>query len=125
LKATSKDVLKACKSLQVFTVNVSSYNYKDHQLLVGTILIKENDEIYLTVSNNKDYSIRDAEKNPDYNCVIFLDDKRIKHINGLSDIIDYIKEKHLEDYIVEFAVFNIKLGIKKEQVIIYEIRTDY
>ena len=32
---------------------------------------------------------------------------------------------NLQDIIVEFALFNKEVGIKKEKVIIYELRTHY
>ena len=36
-----------------------------------------------------------------------------------------IIKHHLKDIIVEFAFFNKEIGIKKENIIIYELRTQY
>lgn len=125
LKVKKEDILNEVKDLKLFTLNISSYNYRKNQLLVGEILLKSRGDLYLLASKNKNYSLRDVEKNPDYNLNANIEDKKIKYIVGLKDIIDYIKIKKLEDIIVEFTVFDTNLGIYNEKVIIWELRTDY
>lgn len=125
LKARKEDILKEVKNLELFTINVSSYNYRANQLLVGEILLKRDGNIYLLASKNKEFSLRDVERDPDYNLNTDIYDKKLKRINGLDDIIFYIIKKKLQDIVVEFTVFDTKLGINNENVIIWELRTDY
>jgi len=124
-KATKEDVLKDCINMDLFAINVSSYNYRENQLLAGHIMITSSDEIYLVASVNKNFSVRDAKNNPNYNINTFLNDRKLKHVPGLSYIADYLIIHKLNDVVVEFAVYNIKLGTENENVIIYELRTNY
>lgn len=67
LKVPRNKLLNEIKNYSVYTINVSSINYIDNQLLVGEIEILSNDEVFLTVSTNPTYSVRDAVSFPDYN----------------------------------------------------------
>ncbi len=125
LKVKKEDILNEIQNLKLFTLNVSSYNYKENQLLVGEILLKSDGSIYLLASKNKDFSLRDVEINPDYNLNTDINDKKLKYIIGLKEIINYIINKKLEDIIVEFTVFDTEVGINNEKVIIWELRTNY
>ena len=52
-------------------------------------------------------------------------DKNLNKIPNIFTIIDYILKNHLLDIIVEFSVFDKCVEIKKEKVIIWELRTNY
>lgn len=119
------EVLNSIKDYEIFSINVSSLNYVDNQILVGEIEVKSNNELYLTVTTKNDASVRDAVREPIYNLKTDIFDKRLRHIPGFSEIYCYIMEHKLMDLIVEFAVFDKGVGIYNENVIIYELRTDY
>lgn len=125
LKVKSEDVLKEIDGYELFSINVSSINYEDNQLLVGEIEILSNHEVYLTVSFNPSYSVRDALKNPDINIKSNLFDSNLDEIPYFDFLYDYIVTNELLDVIVEFALFDINVGINNEKIVIYELRTDY
>lgn len=66
-----------------------------------------------------------AEKNPDFNYHTDIFDKKLNHIPGFDIIYNYIIDHDLLDVIVEFAIYDKPVGIYKDQVIIFEIRTDF
>lgn len=125
-KVPKDEVLKEVIDYELFTINVSSANYSNNQLLVGEIEILSNNEIYATISTNKDYSVRDALYNPDFNIKTdIFDNNTLNKIPCFNELYDYIITNNLKDVIIEFSLFNINLGIKKEKIIIYELRTSY
>jgi len=126
LKVEKKDVLKEIEEYKLFTINVSSANYVKNQLLVGEILISSNNEIYATLSTDPSASVRDATRNPTFNIKTnIFDNDMLKNIPYFDYVYNYIASKKLENIIVEFALFNKEVGINKEKIIIYELRTHY
>ena len=125
LKVSSEDVLTEIKDYNLFTINVSSYNYVENQLLVGEINILANGEVYLILSIDPTASVRDAIRNPDFNLKTNIFDKRLNEIPYFDYVFQYILSNNLYDVIVEFALFNKNVGINDEKIIIYELRTDY
>lgn len=125
LKVEKDKVLDNIKEYKLFTINVSSINYNKNQLLVGEIEILSNNEVYLTLSTNPNYSVRDALCNPTYNLKTNIFDNRLNEVEYFDKIYDYISKNDLFDCIVEFALFNKKVGINKEEIVIYELRTNY
>ena len=125
LKVSSGDVLAEIKDYNLFTINVSSYNYVENQLLVGEINILANGEVYLILSIDPTASVRDAIRNPDFNLKTNIFDKRLNEIPYFDYVFQYILSNNLYDVIVEFALFNKNVGINDEKIIIYELRTDY
>lgn len=125
LAVPKEELIEYCKGLKNFTINVSSYCYKENQILCGEIKIYKDMKIEYIVSNNPSYSVRDVYNNPDYSGKSDIYDKKIKYINGLNEIIDYIFEYNLFDIIVEFTVFKCNLGINNENIVIWELRTNY
>ena len=125
LKVDFDKVLDEIKDYNLFTINVSSANYIDNQLIVGEIEFLSNGEVYATLSVDPSASVRDALANPSYNYKTDIFDKRLSEIPHFDLIYQYIVEHDLQDIIVEFALFDKEVGIKKEKVIIYELRTHY
>lgn len=126
LKVEYENVLKEIKDYKLFTINVSSANYVENQLLVGEILILSNNEVYATLSTDPSASVRDATRNPTFNIKTnIFDNATLKNIPYFDYIYNYIVSNELEDIIVEFALFNKNVGIKNERIIIYELRTHY
>lgn len=109
----------------MFSINVSSYNYANNQVLVGEIEILSNNEVYFIASTKLGASVRDAVRNPSYNLKADIFDKRLNEIKYFDYLYKYIIKNNLLDAIVEFALFDIKVGINNENIVIYEIRTDY
>ena len=125
LKVDYNKVLDEIKDYNLFTINVSSANYIDNQLLVGEIEFLSNDEVYAILSLDKGASVRDALSNPTFNLKTDIFDKKLNKIPYFNMIYQYIINHNLKDVIVEFALFDKEVGIKKEKVIIYELRTHY
>ncbi len=126
LKVDFEKVIDEVKSYDLFTINVSSANYVDNQLLVGEIQFLSNDEVYATLSVDPTASVRDALSHPSLNIkTTIFDDKTLNQIPHFNSIYSYVVEHHLKDYIVEFALFDKEVGIKNERVVVYELRTHY
>lgn len=125
LKVDYDKVLEEIKEYNLFTINVSSANYVDNQLLVGEIEFLSNGSVYATLSIDPTASVRDALQNSTFNFKTDIFDKRLNRIPHFNFIYQYISNNNLQDVIVEFALFDKEVGIKKEKIIIYELRTHY
>lgn len=125
LKVEPKNILTEVAGYDLFSINVSSYNYIDNQLLVGEIFVS-NTSVNAILSTNSGYSVRDAIKNPDFNFITnIFDNKTLNQIPCFDKVYKYIIENKLQNIIVEFAYFDKPIGVNKENIIIYELRTDY
>lgn len=125
LKVAADKVLEEIGGYNLFSINVSSANYVDNQLLVGEIEFLSNGEVYAILSLDPTSSVRDAISNPDFNLKTTIFDKELSRIPHFDYIYKYISDNNLYDIIVEFALFNKEVGEKKEKVIVYELRTNY
>lgn len=125
LKVTASDVLTEISDYKLFTINVSSANYVENQILVGEIEILSNGEVYATLSVDQAASVRDALRNPTFNLKTDIFDKKLNRIPNFDLIYEYIVSHNLKDVIVEFALFNTEVGTKSENIIVYELRTHY
>lgn len=125
LKVDYNNVLEEIKEYSLFSINVSSVNYVNNQLLVGEIEFLTNGEVYATLSTDPNVSVRDALISPTFNLKTYIYDKKINRIPYIDIIYKYIIDNNLQDVIVEFALFDKNVGIQKQRVIIYELRTHY
>lgn len=125
LKVEKNKILDEIIDYNLFSINMSSVNYEENQLLVGEIEILSNNEVYLTVSTNPKYSVRDAVRNPTYNLKTNIFSNSLNDVPHFEKIYEYIIKNKLQDVIVEFSIFDKRVGIKNENIIIYELRTDY
>lgn len=125
LKVDYNKVLDEIKGYNLFTINVSSANYVDNQLLVGEIEFMSNGEVYAILSIDPTASVRDALANPTFNLKANIFDKRLNKIPHFDYIYQYISNNNLYDVIVEFALFDKEVGTRNEKVIVYELRTHY
>ena len=103
-----------------FSLAVSFYSYGKF-LLIGDIMIS-GDRVELTASTNNNSNHRNADEISIYSN---LYDDELWKIKGFSELAKYIADKNLMDIIVEFVVFDKKVGTKKEKVLITELRTEY
>lgn len=125
LKVEPQNILNEVSGYDLFSINVSSYNYIDNQSLVGEIFISGTN-VNAILSTNSGYSVRDAIRNLDFNFMTnIFDDKTLNQIPCFDEIYKYIIDNKLKNTIVEFAYFDKPIGINKENIIIYELRTDY
>jgi len=125
LAVKQEDVLNEIDGYKLFSINVSSFNYMDNQLLVGEICISGYD-VNAILSTNSKYSVRDTLRNPDFNFITSIfDDETLNNVPYFDNVYKYIVEHKLQNVIVEFAYFNKPVGINNENIIIYELRTDY
>ena len=125
LKVSRDKVIEEISNYDLFTINVSSANYEENQLLVGEVEFFRNGDVYCCVSTNQKYSVKDASKNPDFNLKTNIFDKTLDDIPYIDDVYEYISRNELYDVIVEFSLFSKTVGIYNENIIIYEIRTHY
>ncbi|MBQ4557860.1 MAG: hypothetical protein IJA61_00590 [Clostridia bacterium] len=125
LKVEPQNIINEVSSYDLFSINVSSYNYIDNQLLVGEIFIS-NTSVNAILSTNSRYSVRDAIRNPDFNFMTnIFDDKTLNQIPYFDEIYKYIVDNKLQNIIVEFAYFDKPVGINNENIVVYELRTEY
>ena len=125
LAVKQEDVINEICGYDLFSINVSSFNYVDNQLLVGEICISNNDVSAILSTNNK-YSVRDALCNPDFNFVTTIfNNEVLNNVPYFDNVYKYIVEHKLQNVIVEFAYFNKPVGVNNENIVIYEIRTEY
>lgn len=124
-KTPKNEVLDTCRLFDIFSINVSSYNFCDNLILIGDTRISKNNEVWLIASRNKNYTGKMAELDPDYNFKTDLFDKRLNDVPSFDLLFKYIVDNNLLDVIVEFAIYDKPVGINKEQIIIFEIRTDF
>lgn len=125
LKVEPQNILNEVSGYDLFSINVSSFNYVDNQLLVGEICISNND-VSAILSTNSKYSVRDALRNPDFNFVTTIfNEEVLNNVPYFDNVYKYIVEHKLQNVIVEFAYFNKPVGVNNENIVIYEIRTEY
>lgn len=126
------NVEEAKQNLHMFedevTVCVSYNEYKENIVLVGDMIIHKNYEsesVDLTARTDVEATHRNIYENPEYNLHTSIEDDKLWNIPGISKIMRYISDHDLYNVIVEFGVYDCKLGINKENVVISEIRTAY
>lgn len=124
-KVSKEDVINEIKNFNLFTINVSSYNYTSNLVLIGDILISKNNEVWLIASTNQNFTGKMAEQYPEFNFSTDIFDKRLNLVPNFDLIYEYIAKNDLIDVIVEFAIYNKPLGIYNEKIIIFEIRTEF
>lgn len=125
LKVDYDKVLKEISEYDLFSINVSSANYADIQLLVGEIEFLSNNDVYVILSTDPDASVRDALNKPEFNLKTDIFDRSLNAIPYFDYIYQYIISNGLYDVIVEFALFDKEVGINNEKIVVYELRTHY
>lgn len=119
LKVDAAKVIEEINEYNIFTINVSSANYANNQLLVGEVQFLSNNEVYAILSTDKNASVRDSIKNPDFNInTDIFDNATLNKIPHFNYIYEYISQNNLKDVIVEFSLFDKEVGINKEKIIV-------
>ena len=110
------------------TVSVSYNEFKDDIVLVGDIIVHKqggSESVDLTARTDTEATHRNIYENPEYNLHASLEEDRVWRIPGFSKIMRYISDHELYNVIIEFAVYDCKIGVNKENVVITELRTGY
>ena len=106
-----------------FLLGVSVVSY-DGKILLGDIFVNK-EKIVLTARTDKNSHHRNIYSEPE----IMLDtnwlDKKLYRIPGVDMLLKYITDHSLYDTIIEFVVYDNKVGLKNENVLIVEFRNDY
>lgn len=124
-KVPRDKVLEEQKKFDLFSINVSSYNYSSHLILIGDIKISKNNEVWLIATTNQEFTGKMAEQNPEFNLKTTIFDKGLNKIPKFDEIYQYVANHKLMDVIVEFAYYDIPVGIHNQNIIIFEIRTHF
>lgn len=110
------------------TIAVSFRPYAEDIVLIGDVCINRKtggDVVDITATTKSDGTHRGVYENPEYNLHASLEEDRVWKIPGFSKLMRYLSEHELYDVIVEFAVYDIKVGKNKDNVLISELRTSY
>jgi hypothetical protein len=106
-----------------------SYNeYKEDIVLVGDIIVHRNgggESVDITARDDINATHRNIYENPKYNYHTSLDDDKVWAIPGFSKIMRYISDHELYNVIIEFSVYDCRIGVNKENVVISELRTGF
>lgn len=126
LKVEKENIIEETKDYELFTINVSSANYAEYQQMVGEIMISKDNEVYFIMTTDQNASLRDAYKNPEINLrTDIFNDKALSEIPHFDYLYNFIVDNSLLNVVVEFALYSVPLGINRERIIVYELRTAY
>ena len=105
---------------------VSLRPYAEDIVLLGDIKVHKDDNMVdLTARTDSNANHRNIYTEPEYNMHISLDSNSLWDVPGFSKLMGYISNYELYDIVVEFAVFSAKVGTNKDNVVIFEIRSEY
>lgn len=120
---TPEDAMQKIKGYEVFTVCESLIAAdKNHLLLQGEIEVKKNLDVIASLNDEAGTSNRDAMKNPKYKISFNDAMESTPKIIGFNTVLNYIYTHELFDCVVEFGYYDIPVGVKRENIIIWELR---
>lgn len=108
-----------------FSIAVSAFNYCTYTLHGEIYLSRNLETLNLFASNTVPTQTRGLMSSCQWNISTSYYDPKLKKIEDLDIILDYIFQYNLFDVIVEFGVFPKQIGLNNERVLIFELRTDY
>lgn len=121
-KVTKSEVLSAAKNYQEFSVFESLEEADKGIVLQGEVFIGNDFQMMATLSDTLNMSNREAMKSPSYNINCDLVHNTEPYIRGLTEVIDYICHKELIGMVVEFTLYETKVGVNNEELLIWELR---
>lgn len=122
-KLTKSEVMEAAKTYKRYAIYESLAEADRRLILQGDIEIDKDFIMRASLSDIKGISNRIAMLDPKYNIYDYdLKERRDPTIRGISNVIDYISANGLIGMVVEFSLFDIPVGINKENIIIWELR---
>ena len=102
-------------------VSYSSYTGK---VLLGDIMISNN-RVVIGARNDSASHHRNIYENPCINLSTDWDDKRLWKVDGVEQAFNYLLNKNIFDVVVEFVVYDKKVGVNQDNVLIVELRSKY
>jgi len=109
-----------------FTLGVSANPYKEDIVLLGDVKVhKDENMVDLTARTDSEANHRNIYSEPQINLHISLDSDELWDIPGFSKLMGYISNYELYDVVVEFVVYSARVGKNKENVVIFELRSEY
>ncbi|MBQ8444165.1 MAG: hypothetical protein IJX25_02300 [Clostridia bacterium] len=127
-----KDLSQAKEKLPLFedevTISVSMRGYQEDIVLLGDITVKRDgmsEMVDITARDDEEANHRNIYENPKYNLHASLESDKLWAIPGFSKLMRYISDHELYNVIIEFVVYDCKVGTCKDNVVIIEIRTGY
>ena len=69
--------------------------------------------------------LKKLRKNKNEELIEKLNYNQIKYNKYFDLIYKYIVENHLIDIIVELAVYDIPVGVNKDNIVVFEVRTSF
>ncbi len=122
-KATPEEVLNSLKLYTVVGICESLY-YQDKFNLVTQVQVSVDMDgtTYLEINDRSGISHREGLLEPRYSYKYNeFTDKRPSHI-GLNRIFDYIYTNNLIGLCIECSLYDIPVGINRENIIVWELR---
>lgn len=102
-------------------VSYSSYTGK---VLLGDIMI-DNNRVVIGARNDSASHHRNIYENACINLDTDWDDKRLWKVHGVEKVFNYVLSKNIFNVVVEFVVYDKKVGVNNEDVLIVELRSKY
>lgn len=122
--ATKGEVIRNISNFRgKFSIFESLSNYdKNNLVLQGEIFVGSDMGVIASLDNRKAISNREAMLKPSYNFKFSLMERKEPRLQGFSYVLNYIFEYSLIDLVVEFSLYNVKVGKNRENIIIWEVR---
>jgi hypothetical protein len=121
---TAEEVLSHVDDYELFSVAESLLDAdKNHMILQGAIQITNDWICRASLNDVRGMSNRQAENNPKYKLNFSLLDDSEPPIQGLRYLIDYYISHELFELVMEFGMYDIPVGVNKDNIIIWEIRS--
>lgn len=109
-----------------YTLGVSANPYKEDIVLLGDVKVyKDDNMVDLTARTDPEANHRNIYSEPQINLHISLDSNELWDVPGFSKLMGYISTYELYDIVVEFVVYSCRVGKNKENVVIFELRSEY
>lgn len=121
-RLTRDEVLAHSKDYKMFSVYESLCDADEKLVIQGDIFISKDFEMIASLDDRKGIPLRFATIEPKYNLSIDLKERREPPIPGLTEAIDYIIKHGLLNMYVELSVYEICVGIKQENILVWELR---
>lgn len=109
-------------------VSESMKKYDTENLVAqGDVWVDKGYNVRATISNKPGHTLREATSvvglfdTVEYNFV--LEKCPVKHRDVVNSIVDLICEHELLGCIVEFTLYNTKVGVSNEEIVVWEIRS--
>ena len=110
------------KFVDVVILAVSVNAYKKNKVILGTIKITSDNMVELTASTSIDCDHRSIFIENDYNLHCSIFSKQLDNVPRFDEIYEFLVTNLLIDVIVEYTIYDIKVGINNEYLVIQEIR---